>query len=52
MYARECEKHLGPFPKFRYEDAIEIPITQKGKRVIVTLHPLNPGRTDAPIKNH
>jgi len=36
MYARECEKHLGPFPKFRYEDAIEIPITQNGKRVIVT----------------
>ena len=36
MYARECEKHLGTFPKFRYEDAIEIPITQNGKRVIVT----------------
>ena len=36
MYARECEKHLGPFPKFRYEDALEIPITQNGKRVIVT----------------
>ncbi len=36
MYARECEKHLGPFPTFRYEDAIEIPITQNGKRVIVT----------------
>lgn len=36
MYARECEKHLGPFPKFRYEDAIEIPITRNGKRVIVT----------------
>ena len=36
MYARECEKHLGPLPKFRYEDAIEIPITQNGKQVIVT----------------
>ena len=35
-YARECEEHLGPFPKFRYEDAIEIPITQNGERVIVT----------------
>ena len=36
MYARECEKHLGPLPNFRYEDAIEIPITQSGKRIIVT----------------
>ena len=36
MYARECEQHLGPFPKFRYEDAIEIPITQNGEVVLVT----------------
>ena len=36
MYARESEKYLGPFPKFRYEEAIEIPITQDGKLVIVT----------------
>lgn len=36
MYARECEKHLGPFPKFRFQDAIEIPIYQDGKRVVVT----------------
>ncbi len=37
MYVRDCEKRLGPFPKFHYEDAIEIPITQNGKRVIVTV---------------
>jgi uncharacterized protein len=36
MYARECEKHLGPLPKFRFEDAREIPTYQNGKRVIVT----------------
>lgn len=36
MYARECEQHLGPFPEFRYEEAIEIPITQGGEAVIVT----------------
>lgn len=36
MYARECEKHLGPLPKFRFEDAREIPTHQDGKRVIVT----------------
>ena len=36
MYARECEQHLGPVPKFRFEDAIEIPITQNGTQVEVT----------------
>ncbi|MCP4786427.1 MAG: hypothetical protein GY878_23045 [Fuerstiella sp.] len=36
MYARECEKHLGPLPKFRFKDAREIPTYQNGKRVIVT----------------
>ena len=32
-YARQCEKHLGPIPRFSCGDALPIPITQKGKRV-------------------
>ncbi|MCR9296882.1 MAG: hypothetical protein NXI32_29585 [bacterium] len=36
LYARECEKHLGPLPQFRFEDAVEIPTYRNGKRVVVT----------------
>ena len=32
-YARQCEKHLGPLPNFSCSKAVEIPITQNGKRV-------------------
>ena len=29
-YAYECEAVLGPLPKFKYDDAIEIPMTKNG----------------------
>jgi hypothetical protein len=29
-YAYECESVLGPLPEFKYEDAIEIPVTKDG----------------------
>jgi len=29
-YAYECESVLGPLPEFKYEDAIEIPMTKNG----------------------
>ena len=35
-HARQCEKHLGPLPKFTCDDALDIPITQDGKQVAVT----------------
>ena len=29
-YAYECESVLGPLPEFKFEDAIEIPMTKDG----------------------
>lgn len=46
-YAYECEAVLGKLPEFRYEDAIEIPMTKNG--VPITQESSNPNDCDHPF---
>ena len=47
QYAQDCESVLGPFPDFKYEDAIEIPMTKNG--VPLTHESDNPNDCDHPF---
>lgn len=46
-YAYECESVLGPLPEFKYEDAIEIPMTKNG--IPLTHQTDNPSDCDHPF---
>ena len=46
-YALECESILGPFPEFRFDAAIEIPMTKNG--VPLTHESDNPNNCDHPF---
>ena len=48
QYAQDCESVLGPFPDFKYEDAIEIPMTKNG--VPLTHESDNPNDCDHPLR--